>query len=148
MEEVRVLSVLLDINVLLDVFLVRAPWFADAQALWTAHHHRRLVGHIAAHGVTNLFYIARKIIGLEKAREAVRLSLQTFEVIPIGRPELELADSLPGNDIEDNLVLACASLAGLDAIVTRDPRGFTGSPIAILSPADVLAQLPKADPAR
>jgi hypothetical protein len=54
------------------------------------------VGHIAAHGVTNLFYIARKIIGIEKAREAVRSCLQTFVVIPVGRRELELADSLTG----------------------------------------------------
>lgn len=146
MEEVRLLNVLLDINLLLDVFLARAPWVADAQALWAAHHQRRLVGHIAAHGVTNLFYIARKVTGLEQAREAVRLSLQTFAIIPVGRPELELADSLPGNDIEDNLVPACASLSGLDAIVTRDPRGFAGSTVPILSPVEALTLLPKVDP--
>jgi hypothetical protein len=68
--------------------------------------------------------------------------LQTFEVIPIGRAELELADSLAGHDFEDNLVLACAMVAGLDAIVTRDPRGFVGSTIPVLSPAELLAQLP------
>ncbi len=145
MEEVRLLNVLLDINLLLDVFLVRAPWVAEAQAIWTAHHRRRLVGHIAAHGVTNLFYVARKIIGIEKAREAVRLGLQTFVVLPIGRAELELADALPGNDIEDNLVLACASIAGLDAIITRDRKGFAGSTIPILSPAELLAQVPMGD---
>ena len=106
-----------------------------------------MVGHVAAHGFTNLFYVARRVVGFEKAREAVRLGLQTFEVIPIGRPELEQADSLSGNDIEDNLVLACATLAQLDAIVTRDPRGFAGSPVPILSPAELLAQLPKGNDA-
>jgi predicted nucleic acid-binding protein len=141
------MNVLIDVNVLLDVFLEREPWVADAQALWTAHHRRRLVGHIAAHGVTNLFYIARRMIGLEKAREAVRLCLQTFVVVPVGRSELELADSLIGNDIEDNLVLACASLARVDAIVTRDSRGFADSAVPVLTPAELLAQLPKDDPA-
>ena len=141
MEEVRLLNALLDVNLLLDVFLEREPWVAEAQELWTAHHRRRYVGHIAAHGFTNLFYVARKIIGLEKAREAVRLCLQTFVVIPVGRPELERADSLPGSDIEDNLVLACACVSGIDAIVTRDPSGFRHSPIRVLSPAEFLALL-------
>ncbi len=144
MEEVRLLNVLYDVNLLLDVLLAREPWVADARAIWTAHHRKRLVGHIAAHGLTNLFYIARKIIGTEKAREAVRLCLQTFEVIAVGRPELELADSLAGNDIEDNLVLACAMRTGLDAIVTRDPKGFAGSAIPVLTPAELLGRLPKA----
>jgi hypothetical protein len=83
---------------------------------------------------------------LEKAREAVRLCLQTFVVIPVGRPELELADSQPGSDLEDNLVVACASVLGLDAIVTRDPSGFRHSPIRILSPAEFLHLLPRDQP--
>ncbi len=147
MEEVRLVNVLLDVNLLLDLFLMREPWVADAQELWTAHHRRRLVGHIAAHGITNFFYIARKVVGLGRAREAVRLILQTFDVIPIGRAELQRADALPGSDIEDNLVLACASVAGLDAIITRDPKGFAGSTIPVLSPTALLARLAGDGPA-
>jgi len=141
MEEVRLLRVLFDINVLLDVFLEREPWLAKARALWTAQHRRLIHGHVAAHGVANMFYIARKVIGVSRARESVGLCLQTFDIISIGRAELELADSLAGSDIEDNLVLACASLAKMDAIVTRDPKGFPGSQIPILSPADLLARI-------
>lgn len=144
MEEVRLLKALLDVNLLLDVFLAREPWLANAQSVWTAHHHKRFVGHIAAHGLTNFFYIARKTIGTDKAREAVRLCLQTFEVLPIGRAELELADSLPGNDIEDNLILACATLAGMDAIVTRDRSGFPGSSVSVMAPDALLLLLPNA----
>jgi hypothetical protein len=81
-EEIRPLIVLLDINVLLDVFLSREPWLADAKSIWAAHNRREIIGQVAAHGFTNLFYIARRTVGAEKAREAVRLRLQTFEVIP------------------------------------------------------------------
>ena len=76
MEEVRPLNVLIDINVLLDVFLERKPWVQDARAVWTAQHRRALVGHVAAHGFSNLFYVARRAVGIEKAREAVRLCLR------------------------------------------------------------------------
>lgn len=146
MEEVRGMNVLIDVNVLLDVFLTREPWVTDAEALWIAHHRRHVLGYVAAHGIANLFYVARKAVGLEKAREAVRISLQTFVIISVGRPELELADSLPGSDIEDNLVLACATLARLDAIVTRDPKGFANSPVPVLSPAELLARIPQGIP--
>jgi hypothetical protein len=46
--------------------------------------------------------------------------------------------------MEDNMSLACAINARLDAIVTRDPKGFAGSPIPVLSLAELLAILAKA----
>ena len=41
-EEVRRLNVLIDVNVLLDVLLDRAPWVDQARKIWTAHHRRAL----------------------------------------------------------------------------------------------------------
>jgi hypothetical protein len=55
MEEARLLNALLAVNLLLDVFLAREPWVADSQTLWAAHYRKRYVGHLAAHGLTNLF---------------------------------------------------------------------------------------------
>ena len=34
--------------------------------------------------------------------------------------------------------------AGLDAIVTRDLKGFVGSTVAVMTPADLLARISKA----
>jgi predicted nucleic acid-binding protein len=143
MEEVRLRDVLIDVNVLLDIFLERKPWVDDARIIWSAHYYRLLVGHLAAHGLSNLFYIARRVVGIEKAREAVRHCVRTFEIVPIGSPEIARA----GNDFEDNLALACARIARLDAIVTRDASGFAGSPIPVLTPAELLVQIPKGDDA-
>jgi hypothetical protein len=46
--------------------------------------------------------------------------------------------------IEDNLQVASAVEARREAIVTRDPKGFAGSPLLVLTPAEFLAKLPKA----
>ena len=40
--------------------------------------------------------------------------------------------------------MACAVNAGLDAIVTRNPKDFAGSPVPILTPAEILALRAKA----
>jgi predicted nucleic acid-binding protein len=141
------MKVLIDANVALDVVLERRPWLDDSKAVWDACHETRIVGHLVATSLTNLFYVSRRLIGTEKARAGVRICLATFEIIPVGRLELEQADAMTGSDLEDNVSLACALAAGLDAIVTRDPKGFAGSPVPVLSPAELLAQLPKGDPA-
>ncbi len=52
---------------------------------------------------------------------------------------------MTGADFEDNLQIACAVEARLDAIVTRDTKGFAGSPVPALSPAELLARIMRGD---
>jgi hypothetical protein len=51
------------------------------------------------------------------------------------------AAPLPASDFEHNVQLASASIAGLDAIVTRNPSDFVAAALPILIPAALLAQL-------
>ena len=60
----------------------------------------------------------------------------------MSRQTLERALTLPGGDFE----VACAILAGLDALVTRDETGFSAVPLPVFTPADLLAQLPPPSP--
>ena len=52
------MRVLLDVNVLLDHLLERAPWAAEAAAIWQSVDERRLAGFVAATTLTNIFYAA------------------------------------------------------------------------------------------
>jgi hypothetical protein len=67
--------------------------------------------------------------------------LQTFEICAVNRQSILVARSLPGNDFEDNLQIACATLSGLDGLVTRDPKGFQTTMMPIWTPTQILAQL-------
>jgi predicted nucleic acid-binding protein len=135
--------VLLDTNILLDVLLNRAPWVADSSAIWAACDEGRLDGFVPASALTDIFYIARRTTDIAIARVAVGLCLAAFAICPVDRQTLEYATTLPGSDFEDNVQLACAAIANLDAIVTRNPRDFTASPVPILMPAVILAQIPR-----
>ena len=64
----------------------------------------------------------------------------------VSDPDFSRRQAKAGSDLEDNVSMACAEVAGLDAIVTRDPRGFAGSTIPVLSPAQRLALLSKDEP--
>jgi predicted nucleic acid-binding protein len=133
--------VLFDTNILLDVLLQRMPWQADASAIFAAAQAGHLVVCVSALTIANIFYVARRLVGLGKARAAVRDCLQACEIFPLDRSALEQADLLSGSDYEDNIQIACAVSGKVDAIVTRDPRGFAHSPIAVLSPGELRKQI-------
>jgi predicted nucleic acid-binding protein len=134
-------QVLFDTNVVLDALLKRAPWDADAAACWQAIDDGSILGCITASTLTDIFYIARKHDGLAGAFDAIRICLDTFALCQVDRRALEEALNLPGADFEDNLQIACATLADLDLIVTRNKGDFQHSTISVLTPAELLIQL-------
>ncbi len=135
------MHILFDVNVVLDVLLDRKPWVTEAAAAWRANDEGQIIGYILASAMTDIFYIARRLAGLEMARTTVRTCLEAFEICTVDRQALEQAEALQGNDFEDNLQIACANIAGIDAIVTRDKNGFKTATIPVWTPAELLTQL-------
>ena len=133
--------VLLDTNVVLDLLLNRPPWAADAATIWDAHRTGTINAFVAAYTVPTIFYIVRRNSDLATAQKAVADILATLDVTPVDRSTLLAAGSLPGSDFEDNLQIPCAVQSGLDGIITRDPGGFSGSAVPVLSPAELVARL-------
>lgn len=133
-----VIRVLLDTNVILDVLLRRLPWYVEARRLWDAVDAGRVTAYITATTLTDIYYLARRQSGHELALVAVRLCVVSFEVLPITRTELVHAIDMRGADFEDNVQIAAAVNARLDAIVTRDLAGFGGSPVEVLHPRQLL----------
>jgi predicted nucleic acid-binding protein len=132
---------LIDTNVVLDVLLARQPWLNDSAAVWQACDEGRITGHIAATTLTNIFYVVRRNAGMERAHASVRVCLDAFAIIAVDRGTLIHAATLPGNDFEDNVLVACATLSRLDLIITRDPAGFVASPVPVLTPTAAIAYL-------
>ncbi|HDQ73919.1 MAG TPA: PIN domain-containing protein [Chloroflexi bacterium] len=135
------MHVLFDTNVVLDVLLNREPWVGHSSAAWQANDHGHIIGYITACALTDIFYIAHRLNTLEKARAAVRICLEAFEVCTVDLAALKLAEILPGSDFEDNLQVACATRANLDLILTRDKAGFQDAAVSVMTPAELLAEI-------
>lgn len=132
---------LLDTNALLDVLLRRLPWQVEADAVLSAFREGRLLVVVSALTIANAFYVGRRIVGTEAARNGIRDCLDAFEIVPLDHGLLDAAARLSGTDFEDNIQIASAITAKVDAIITRDPRGFAGSPVKVLAPAELLADI-------
>lgn len=138
------MKVLIDANVILDVLLNRSPWVTDSQTLWDANHRKQIHGYLVATTVTNLFYIARKLVGQPLALKGVRDCLAAFDIVPVDQTILQDAATLPGSDFEDNVTIRCAVASGMDAIVTRNLADFTNSPVPAFSPVELLNRIQNA----
>ena len=134
----------MDTNVLLDLLLDRAPFADVAAELWEANRVGRFVAYISAIAPPTLYYVGRRQIGAAAARQGVADILIALQVCPVDGEVLLAALGLPLADFEDAVQHASASAAGMEAIVTRDPDGFAGATLPVLSPAHFLALLPAA----
>jgi len=132
---------LVDLNVILDALFDRPPQGKAAASLWAAVEEKRLVALVPAHGVTTLFYLVKQGRGAPAARQAVDAVLSVFGVAPVDAAVVRRALSLGWTDFEDAVCAAAAEAAGCDLIVTRDPRGFRGSPVPVLDTTTALSLL-------
>lgn len=75
-----------------------------------------------------------------RARQDARTCLTAFQILPIDERTLLAADSLAGNDFEDNLQIAAAAAAHLDYIVTRNVADFSASSIRAVTPSQSVSR--------
>jgi predicted nucleic acid-binding protein len=130
---------LLDTNIPLDSFSKREPFKASADKILTACREGKFDGFIAAHSITNIFYILRKDYSADERKDMLRGLCDILGVIGIDYEKLiEALNDDSFDDIEDCLQSECAEAVNADYIVTRDPKGFVNSPIKVVSPEEFL----------
>lgn len=137
------MRVLFDTNVLLDSLLQRQPFANAAGRLIGRVELRVIEGFLGATTVTTLHYLLAKVRGPRAALGTVRRLLTIFRVAPVDDKTLVLAAGLPFDDFEDAVLYQSALLVEVDAIVTRDPRGFRKAEIAVYSPPGLEEVLPR-----
>src|SRR5437773_9275509 len=100
-DEVPVTSLLLDVNVVLDVLLDRQPHVEAAASLWEMVERGRVKAYLPAHGVTTIHYLIRRERGPAFAARAVTDLLRVFDVAPVDVNVLRAAVALRMKDFED-----------------------------------------------
>jgi predicted nucleic acid-binding protein len=140
------MRVLFDSDVVLDLLLDRAPFVQEAAALFELHERGRLDGYVSGITVVNVFYVTRKLKGLDAARLAVGELLKAVGVCPVDRDVLADAQRLPFSDYEDAVQHACAEAGGLDAVVTRNLEDYKNAVLPVFSPDGLLKHLQTTSP--
>ena len=133
--------VLFDSDVLLDILAQRQPFvIASAKALNTVTQ-KQVQGYISGHAVTNIFYILRRQVGNETAKQLISNLLQHLQIASVTDEVIRAALQSPITDFEDAVTSEAAKAMGLEIIVSRNTSDFVNSSVPTMLPEDFLAAL-------
>ncbi len=132
-------KILIDTNVLLDYLLEREPFFDDAKKVILSCIEGNIKGCIAAHSISNMFFILRKDYTAKERREILLNLCTIFNIEGIDKAKLlsGLANE-DFSDFEDCLQMECAKSYGAEYIVTRNVADYSTSEIKAILPSEYL----------
>ncbi|MBO4946340.1 MAG: PIN domain-containing protein [Lachnospiraceae bacterium] len=132
-------KILIDTNVLLDYLLEREPFFDDAKKVILSCTEGNIKGCVAAHSISNMFFILRKDYTAKERREILLNLCTIFNIEGIDKAKLlsGLANE-DFSDFEDCLQMECAKSYGAEYIVTRNVADYSTSEIKAILPSEYL----------
>jgi hypothetical protein len=135
------LRVLFDVNVVLDVFQKREPFYLHSAQVMALVENGVIEGLLPAHSATKLFHLLKRGLGTGQARALLGDLLAILKTAPVDHSVLERALSLDYADFEDAVQMSAALAAGASHMVTRDISGFSSGPLPAVTPGELLTLL-------
>ena len=135
------MKVIIDTNVIIDVLLERKPFVKAAVEVFCFVEESRIDAFLCATTITTIDYLFTQSLPTSKARDALRRLISLFEIATVNRPVIEraLVSKIP--DFEDAVLDEAGQMAGVDSVITRNTKDFTGSSLKVFDPNEFLAQL-------
>ena len=132
-------KILIDTNVLIDYLLEREPFFEDAKKVILSCTNGETKGCIAAHSLSNMFFILRKDYDAKERREVLLNLCKIFDVEGIDKAKLISGlQNENFSDFEDCRQMECAKAYEADYIVTRNVSDYATSEIKAILPKDYI----------
>lgn len=133
------MKILIDTNVILDIFQKREPFFVDSyQALHKAIENNAECL-ISASAATDIFYMLRKFLkSTEQAKARIEQLSQLVTFADVQGTDIHTALMCSMPDFEDAVVDAVAERSGANYILTRNIKDFAGSSVPAITPTDFL----------
>ena len=135
------MKLLIDTNVLLDVFLCREQFIADAKKLFIMKQFRDAELWIAAQSYTDLYYVGAKAHGSDRMQKILKEVFPLLNVCSIDGADISYALDEQWQDFEDCLLWRAAKKVKADYIVTRNAADFTRSDIPTLTPGEFFSTM-------
>jgi len=135
------LNVLFDTNVLLDIVLKREPFCSASAKAAEFAFDGRIEGFVSVQSLKDVFYFVSRVHDMEYAFKIIEKLSVMFK--PIGVSSEDSLTVLMSDfiDYEDGLINASAVRNGIDAILTRDGKGFSFSDLLVICPDELEACL-------
>ncbi|MFZ3069632.1 MAG: PIN domain-containing protein [Anaerolineaceae bacterium] len=134
-------SVLIDLNIILDVLQKYEPFFENSAGLLAAVETGLVDGYVAAHSVTMLFYLIQKAKSSADARAVITNLMQFIKIVPVDQRTLEQSLNLDFRDFEDAVQMISVLRCKADCLIARNIKGYQPALLPVMQPVEFLAAL-------
>jgi predicted nucleic acid-binding protein len=134
-------TVLIDINIFLDVLQMREPFYETSARLLALVEAGQIKGFIAAHSITTLFYLIQKDQSSAQARANITSLLQFLEIAPVDQNTIEQALNLDYRDFEDAVQMISALQCKAEYLITRNASDYQPALLPAIQPVDFLGTI-------
>lgn len=132
-------SVLCDINVILDIFLKRDPYYVPAARLFTLIEEKKLQGYLSAQSFPTMFYILSKELKREKAMRVLEKLRIVFRVAAVDEKVIDLSLASSFKDFEDAVQYYSALHVRADCLITRNKADYRADRLPVMTPEEFLS---------
>jgi predicted nucleic acid-binding protein len=136
-------EVLLDTNIIVDIALARMPYYDDAKIIFRAAQDKQIAVFMSASSLTDIYYIVSNKIGDALATGFITNLIEILDIISVSKETILAALALGWKDFEDAVQYAAGTAVSVSAIVTRNPKDYSGSEIPVLSPQEFILEFSK-----
>ena len=132
-------KVLIDTDVILDLFFDREPFSEDAAKVLSLCESREITGFITSVIISNVYYLLRRSSTHEKVIEKLTQLMTITEVLTTDKDVILKALNSNFRDFEDALQNYSAEFNGhIDVILTRNIKEYKNSSLGIMTPGNYL----------
>ncbi len=133
------MKVVIDSNVILDVFQNRVPFVQFSSRVLRLAETKQIKGYVTANSITDIHYLlGRHLKNKKEVHEALNTLLQLVDIIDVTAKDVRKAFHPDVGDFEDELISVCAERAKMEYIITRNIKDFTNSHVTAITPDDFL----------
>lgn len=134
------MRIMIDTNVILDVFLKREPFFQASYDVVKQSAIQKHEGFLSATAATDIYYLLRRNLKDDvRAKESMEKLLQLVGIADALGEDVHTAIASNMTDFEDALVAAIADRCQMKYIVTRNVKDYVESPVKAITPDQFLA---------
>jgi predicted nucleic acid-binding protein len=135
-------KVFIDSDIILDLLCKREPFYIFAAEVFTLGDTRKIELVTTSVVFANVFYILRKILGIERAKELLRKLRIMVGVIPVDEKIVDLALNSRFSDFEDGLQYFTARENDIKTLLTRNIKDYKETDLIIQTPQEYLKSNP------
>jgi len=134
--------IFVDSDIILDLLCKREPFYEYAAEVFTLGDTKKIELVTTSLVFANVFYILRKILGIEKAKELLRKLRIMISIVPVEEKTVDLALNSKFADFEDGLQYFTARENKIGIILTRNVKDYKEKEVLIQTPQEYIKSKP------